>query len=513
MSIFMLTDGANTLVLVGSIIVIVLTTLALKYNDRVVFDTIRPYTTHFKGWPLIGSTLTLVTSLDRMHHFHLAAFESTGATNISISAIGYPRGVTTVDPTTIEHILKFNFENYIKGSLFHYAVSPLLGHGIFNANGERWRYQRKTAAIIFNVKNLRDYFTDVFVKELALVCDIFDKAMTTKTVVDFHDIMYKFTLDSFVLLGFGTQVNALTTKGKVPFAESFDELQKNVFDRSINIMEPINRHLQQLFMPWKPTIASHQKVVNDFAASVIHQRRSQLAKGQTHKDLLSRFMETKNEKDEPLSDTELRDAIMNLTVAGRDTTAQTLAWLLYNLMLNPDIEEKLVQEIHDHVPDGLEQDSPALYEAIKKLNFGHAVLYETLRLYPSVPLNQKEALKDDVLPCGIQIKAGDVVMWSSYSLGRNKTVWGDDATEFKPERWITKSGDVRRESQGRWPAFHVGPRVCLGQNLATLEALVTLSILLKRYKFTMVPNQDITYQVSISLPMKHGLKVTIDPRS
>jgi cytochrome P450 len=98
----------------------------------------------------------------------------------------------------------------------------------------------------------------------------------------------------------------------VPFAESFDILQMNVFDRSINLLEPVKRYASAIFTPWKPTIASHQKVVNDFAASVIQQRRA--SKGQTHKDLLSRFMETKNEKGDPLSDKELRDAIMNLTV-------------------------------------------------------------------------------------------------------------------------------------------------------------------------------------------------------
>lgn len=99
---------------------------------------------------------------------------------------------------------------------------------------------------------------------------------------------------------------------KVPFAESFDILQMNVFDRSINLLEPVIRYASAIFMPWKPSIASHQKVVNDFAASVIQKRRA--SQSQSQMDLLSRFMEAKNEKGNALSDTELRDAIMNLTV-------------------------------------------------------------------------------------------------------------------------------------------------------------------------------------------------------
>ncbi|KAI8339627.1 cytochrome P450 [Chlamydoabsidia padenii] len=502
----------NAFGIAGSATALALTYLTFKYNDRVTFTSPHPNTTNVKGYPLIGSTIGMVSNIEQFHHFLLDNFEKTGAKTISISSLGLPRGVQTIEPNNIEHILKNNFENYVKGSLFNYSTEFLLGHGIFNANGAQWRYQRKAASLIFNVKNFRDHFTDVFVKELVLVRELFNKAIETKAVVDFHDIMYKFTLDSFVILGFGTQVNALTTEGKVPFAESFDILQKNSFDRFMNVMEPVNRKFSEFFTPWKTTVAQHQKVINEFAASVIQKRRAQLAAGELHKDLLSRFMETTNENGEPLNDKELRDTIMNFIIAGRDTTAQTVSWLLYNLMLCPEVEEKLLQEIRTHVPDELESDSPALYEAIKEMKYAYAVLYETLRLHPSVPLNQKEALKDDVLPDGTPIKAGEVVIWSSYSLGRNKDIWGADAKEFKPERWFTEDGDLRRESQGKWPAFHAGPRVCLGQNLATLEALVAVCFLLKRYKFNLVPNQDITYQVSLTLPMKNGLKVTVDSR-
>ncbi|KAI8096414.1 cytochrome P450 [Halteromyces radiatus] len=498
--------------LASSLAAVTLTYLATKYNDRLLFEPARSNIVRKKGLPLVGCTIEVLNGLEQFNHYLLACFEQTGAKTITISSLGLPRGVQTIHPENIEHVLKHNFENYVKGSLFHASTVDLLGHGIFNANGAQWRYQRKAASMIFNVKNFRDHFTDVFVKELVLVRDIFDRAIENKTVVDFHDIMYKFTLDSFVLLGFGTQVNALTTEGKVPFAHSFDELQKNSFDRFMNAMEPVERKFNEIFRPWRTTVAQHQKVIDGFAASVIAKRRTQLAAGEQHKDLLSRFMETDNENGEPLNDKELRDTIMNFIIAGRDTTGQTLSWLLYNLMLHPDVEEKLVQEIVSHVPVELEEDSPALYEAIKDMKYAYAVLYETLRLYPSVPINQKQALKDDVLPDDTPIRAGEVVMWSSYALGRNTDIWGADAKQFRPERWFTESGDIRRESQGKWPAFHAGPRVCLGQNLATLETLVACTVLLRRYKFSMIPNQDITYQNSLTLPMKNGLKVTVAHR-
>lgn len=88
--------------------------------------------------------------------------------------------------------------------------------------------------------------------------------------------------------------------------------------------------------------------------------------------------------------------------------------------------------------------------------------FETLRLHPAVPENQKYALEDDIWPDGSVIKAGYYVVWSPYAQGRSTKVWGPNAKEFYPERWIDDEGNLCRETAGKWPAFHAGPRVCLG---------------------------------------------------
>lgn len=96
-------------------------------------------------------------------------------------------------------------------------------------------------------------------------------------------------------------------------------------------------------------------------------------------------------------------------------------------------------------------------------------LYETLRLFPSVPSNQKYAFEDDVWPDGTHIKAGTYIAMSSYSQGRCKKLWGENAKEFYPERWIDEEGNVKRESAGKWSAFHAGPRICLGEYFFFLD--------------------------------------------
>ncbi|KAI8642442.1 cytochrome P450 [Parasitella parasitica] len=492
----------------------IITALAIKYPDRALFDERREGIAEKPGWPIVGRLPEIVSNAETLHEYLLHGFTSTNSLTTTASALGLPRTISTVDPRNIEHILKHNFENYAKGPQLNAATGDLFGHGIFNANGEQWKYQRKTASHIFNIKNFRDLFTEVFVKELDKMCkDVLGKAVALNQVVDFHDTMFKFTLDSFILLGFGVQLNALGSTEKVPFAASFDECQLNSFQRFVNPFWRVTEPIANLISPWKKSINQHLDTVNSFANEVIEGRRKQLADGETHhRDLLSRFMDAHNENDQPLSNKELRDIVLNFVIAGRDTTAQALSWTFYMLMLHPRVESKLLKEILESIKDDIPDDPVALYDIIKNMTYAHAVFFEVLRLYPSVPNNQKYALNVDVLPDGTPIRKGDYVMWCPWAQGRNEAVWGPDAKEFKPERWITADGELRRESQGQWPAFHAGPRVCLGQNLAILEALVAMVFLVKRYKFKLVPGQNITYQVSLTLPMKEGMKVYVQKR-
>ncbi|RCH83609.1 hypothetical protein CU098_004191, partial [Rhizopus stolonifer] len=430
------------------------------------------------------------------------------------SSLFIPRVIVTIDPKNIEHILKNNFGNYTKGPQLHHAMKDLFGHGIFNANGEQWKYQRKTASHIFNVKNFRDNFTKVFLTQLDIMFkEILEPASDCHQVIDFHDTMFKFTLDSFILIGFGVRLNALESKEKVSFAVSFDQCQLNSFQRFVNPFWRMTEPLSFLFFPCKKSIADHLETVNEFANQVIEERHAEIARGELdYHDLLSRFMNAHNEHDEPLNNKELRDIVLNFVIAGRDTTAQALSWTFYMLLLHPRIERKLLEEIHQKISDSANEDPAALYETIKNMTYAHAVFYEVLRLFPSVPNNQKYALGDDIWPDGTGIKKGDYVMWCPWAQGRSEKVWGLNAKEFKPERWITDNKTLRRESQGQWPAFHAGPRVCLGQNLATLETLMAMIYIVKNYKLTLVPGQNITYQVSLTLPMQDGMKVFVEKR-
>ncbi|KAI7857286.1 cytochrome P450 [Circinella umbellata] len=499
---------------IGSAVAIVCGTtlglLILKYHDRALF-TEKPKGAPFHGGlPLFGSLFEQIKYKDIIHDGTLYLMEKYDTMTFGMTIFGLPATVITINPDNVEYILKTNFANYIKGHEAYEMSKDLLGHGIFSADGEKWRWQRKSASLIFNVVNFRDHFSQVFIEEFDVMAkNIFDKKALNGKPIDFHDVIYKYTLDSFVDIGFGKQLNSLLCKEKVPFAESFDVCQRNCSDRFIDPFTDLYDLLKPITHPGTMRIKDHVKTIDDFAYKLIRERREQMKQGGEYKDLLSRFMNAKNEYNELLNDIELRDTILNFIIAGRDTTAQALSWGFYLLMNHPRVEEKLLDEINQFFPDdNKELNAAEYYDLIKKLPYAHA----TLRLYPSVPANGKIALADDILPDGTHVKKGELVQWVPYAMGRSTKIWGADAKAFIPERWISEDGSLRRESAGRWPAFHAGPRICPGQNLATLEALIAMTSLLKRYKFKLVPGQNITYETSLTCPMKEGMNVTVERR-
>ncbi|KAI7853604.1 cytochrome P450 [Circinella umbellata] len=510
----------TTVGIIGSITTIgLIGSLIYKYPDRAIFDHVQKGIPHVKGYPLVGTFFEQVIDMELFYDKQQKdKFESLNTMTMINSAIGIPLTITTIDPNSVQHILTTNFPNYVKGPFVEHFLQRLFGHGIFVADGKKWYYQRKTTSRIFNVVNLRDIFTRVFVEKLEITTEqVLDQHVINRTPLDIQDLLFKFTLDSFVQIGFGKNLNTVTHKGIIPFAESFDMCQRHCNDLLLNPFTPIVQVFHTLLHPRTKSINDHYKIVDQFAYDVIAQRRKDIENGQTFNDLLSYFMKAQNEKQVTVDDIELRDMILNLIIAGRDTTACTLSWTLYMLMLHPRIEYKLLKEIDQFLPRkaGEEEnsmDSSELYKIVKNMIYCHAVLYEVLRLYPPVPSNVKMALEDDIWPDGSHIRKGNMIVWSSYAQARSAKVWGEDCQEFKPERWITMDGQLRHESQGKWPVFNGGPRVCIGQSLATLEAIIVMITLIRKYKFSLLPNQKIEYFMSLTMPIKNGLKVFVENR-
>ncbi|KAF6171818.1 hypothetical protein GIB67_007339 [Kingdonia uniflora] len=490
-----------------------------------------------KTWPIVGAAIEQLMNYDRMHDWLVQYFYQIRTVKVAMPFTAY---TYIADPENVEHVLKTNFSNYPKGKVYNSYMEVLLGDGIFNSDGEHWRKQRKTASFEFASKNLRDFSTIVFRDYTMKLSSILCQASIDYQQVDMQELLMRMTLDSICKVGFGAEVGTLAPN--LPdnhFAKAFDTANIIV---TLRFIDPLWRVKRFLNVGSEALLDQSIKVVNDFTYTMIRKRKADIleakatskADGKIKHDILSRFIELGDDQNSKLSDKSLRDVVLNFVIAGRDTTATTLSWSIYMIMTNPHVAEKLYAELKAFEEDRAKEEKVFLvrydpedtksfnerlsryaglctYDSLGKLSYLHAVITETLRLYPAVPQDPKGILEDDVLPDGTVVKAGGMVTYVPYSMGRMEYNWGPDAASFKPERWL-QDGFFQNASPFKFTAFQAGPRICLGKDSAYLQMKMTLAILCRFFEFTLVPQHPVKYRMMTILSMAYGLKLNVTRR-
>ncbi|KAJ0970097.1 hypothetical protein J5N97_022974 [Dioscorea zingiberensis] len=270
------------------------------------------------------------------------------------------------------------------------------------------------------------------------------------------------------------------------------------------------------------TLKRSLKRVDEFAYQVIRIRKKELSmelefseKMKKRSDLLSVFMSLKDDNGDSFSDEFLRDICVNFILAGRDTSSVALAWFFWLLNKNPEVEERVVEELRMIVKErgvgGEDGEMVFRPEEVKKMEYLQAALSEALRLYPSVPVDHKQASEDEVLPDGTVMKKGTRIIYAIYTMGRMESIWGKDCREFKPERWL-RDGQFSSESAYKFAAFNGGPRLCLGKDFAYYQMKFVAASILHRYRVKVVDGHLVTPKLALTMYMKHGLKVTLSKR-
>ncbi|KAJ3097892.1 hypothetical protein HDU96_000209 [Phlyctochytrium bullatum] len=369
-----------------------------------------------------------------------------------------------------------------------------------------WKWQRKVSSHIFTGKNFRDVVEGVIFQEMDKFLSVLDGVADSGSVIDLHNLLHCLTMDSFGLIGFGQHLRTLDDPDHVPaFVKAFDEVIPILNVRFPNRMWPITERL----LGTRKKINHGVKIIEEVVYEQIRRKREERKQGGAatagrHRDLIDLYMDY----DEGMGDRQLRDMVLNMILAGRDTTAQALSWGFWLLASHPEVVAKMRDEIAEITSNELPS-----YDQVGSLKYVTAVFFETLRLYPSVPFNTKVAVKDDILPGGIHVRAGTKINWLPYCMGRMPQIWGPDAEEFRPARWFDESGNLKRESPFKWSAFNAGPRVCLGQQMATVEAVIALVGVVSRFDVVVEPGADVRPGLSVTLSMKNGLPASHTMRS
>ncbi|XP_010916835.3 cytochrome P450 CYP94D108-like [Elaeis guineensis] len=420
------------------------------------------------------------------------------------NTITMPYTVVTSNPENIEHILKTNFHNYPKGDDFTAIFSELLGHGILNSDSDRWRLQRKAASHEFSTKNLRSVILDKVRNEFTdRLVPLLSKAAATGASLDLHELLDRLTFD----------VVCQIVSGVDPASLGYDKDDVGRFIHAYEaVMGVVNQRFDQPCFLWKLQrllgIGSERRLkenigdVHEFAMRIVKQRKGRKPEEiRSSNDFLSHFVLNGNSCDEFL-----RDIIINFVFAGRESTPTAMAWFFWLVSTQPEVEERILDEIDSVRRRHGNPDGNLTLDELREMDYLHAVLSETLRLYPPVALCLRQCAEDDSLPDGTVVKKGWRVIYNSYAMGMMESIWGEDCKEFKPERWL-ENGVFGPKSPYQFPAFHAGPRTCLGKEMAYILMKVVATSIIERFSFEVSAKEEIKF--FSTLKMKGGLPVSV----
>ncbi|KAJ7516387.1 hypothetical protein O6H91_03G121000 [Diphasiastrum complanatum] len=471
-----------------------------------------------RSWVIVGSYFEARRNIWRVHDWLLEYFNSKCKT-IMVNW-GVFTNILTVDPVNVEYILKTNFSNYPKGKEMHERLYDILGNGIFNSDGETWIRHRKIAGYEFSPRKLRDFSSNIFREGAIQLMEILDSVADSGREIDFQDLVLRMGLDSICKITCGTDLGCLSPSlPDVPFARAVEFASGQAVRRQIGMLWKIKRALN---LGSEKVMKEHLQNLHSLTANLIQTRRAEIdeatksGKDHSREDLLSRFMKYSEGEAGGYNERDLQEAILNFVMAGRDSSAVTLSWFFYCVYNNEHVEEKIREESDNVFGQGnnlsyFDFANLLTVDSMAKMNYLHAAIAETIRLYPAVPRDGKYAVNDDTLPDGTKVKRGNTVTFVPYSMGRMEFLWGPDALQFKPERWL-KNGSFQQESPFKFTAFQAGPRMCLGKDSAFLQMKMTATILLRYFRFTLVPGQVPHYKTTMVLTMLHGLKISVTRR-
>nr|POF05731.1 cytochrome p450 94a1 [Quercus suber] len=255
---------------------------------------------------------------------------------------------------------------------------------------------------------------------------ILTKASETQQVLDLQDILERFAFDNICKLAFNVDPSCLSVDGTgaSEFMQAFEEATTISFGRFMYALPFLAKVKKFLNIGSERRLKESIKIVHEFADNIIRSKMGQ--KVDKEKDLLSRFMS--NEENSPEF---LRDFVISLILAGRDTTSSSLSWFFWLLSSHPSVEQNILKELETiRVRYRKNIGETYSYDELHDMHYLHAAISEALRLYPPVPADTKTCLNDDIMPDGTFVGKGWEVSYHMYGMWRMESIWGKNCFEF-----------------------------------------------------------------------------------
>ncbi|KAF4038939.1 Cytochrome P450 [Phytophthora infestans] len=469
--------------------------------------------------PIVGNTLLVarVQLSGRFHDWALDNCRKYGGKPWCMHILGKAPTVFVCTPDAFEDVQKTQYEAFGKNPLFMEAATDVLGQGVFAISGPLWHHQRKTASRLFSSQMIQHNMDVVVPDKCKELMRRLDLAAQQENDASLKWMLDLFTMDIFCKVGFGIEMEGVERLEIIAMLEALQRSSARIVGR---ILEPswcwkLRRCLD---VGAERQFATDMKrvngMLNGFIARSIQEKATR-NNSDCRMDLISLYLEqhaVDNGKDAPFHPKKLRDFLVSFLAAGQDTTATAMSWFIVMINRYPKVLENVRLEIQQKLPDltNGKQQVPSL-EDTHSLVYLEAAIKETLRLFPVAPISGRTAMRDVTMSNGVFLAKGTSVHMPHYTMGRMKSVWGPDAEEFKPERWIDPvTRKILAVSAFKFSAFYGGPHACLGMKFAMSEIKITLAMLLSRYNLKTSKNPfDYTYRMALSLRIDGGLDVAV----
>lgn len=400
-------------------------------------------------------------------------------------------------------MLDTSFNVYQKGANFRNTLSDLFGQGTFLADGENWKHQRQVLSHEFNNKDFYKYFKSVVLAELNdRLVPILSNAAVTKTTLDFQDVVERFGLDTICKVACGhDEMSLLPSLPPSELGQAFHDSLRIINQRFTAFLPIIWKTKRFLNIGSEKQLRVGVTRIRNFVKENIKKKKDEYDSRKTLEslDFLSLLL-VSGQSDEKF----LEDMVINFILAGLESISAVLTWYFWLISGHPEVEDEIVKEIVTNEGDNLV--------------YTQATIFESLRLYPSVPVNSREAVNDDVLPDGTKVKKGSMVSYHNYAMGRSENLWGNDWPVFKPERWLDREGDgsVRFVTRDPfcYPEFHAGPRTCMGKDMATWQMKTVVAGVFRRFRVVSELEEGVEpkFIAYFNSKMVGGLPVKIEER-
>jgi enediyne biosynthesis protein E7 len=386
-----------------------------------------------------------------------------------------------------ETIFKSKSHNFPRGKQ-RKPLESLLGKGLVNLEGDKWKDHRRMVAQGFRPEFLRDSL-DHNSNLVSTLLDGWERKSKSSEAIDIVEEMRQITLSVIIKALFSVDLN-LDDNQRLYHA--ITNANKVLFKRYVSLIN---------FPDWMPTPLNRQMAETRRAMDAYTEEQFQLRQSNSEVktgDIFDHFLALQQAGEMTRED--IFSEIKTLLVAGFETSAAALAWTLYLIAKNPQVTDRWYGELDEHLGG-----EPPNWDNISKLKFTEQLFMEGLRLFPPVYMLSRTTL-EDIQVEEFQIPAGSPVVLSIYAIHRSEEYW-ENPNDFRPERF-----------EGDWPEhayfpFGLGKHVCIGNRFSMLESTLILASIGQRFGLSLTENQEITGEAGVTLTPKEKILVKLDKRN